>query len=181
MIKDIVYREDREEPHYATTRIEGYSTQGIYSCPITHKVYPLMQKGQYCTSEERMARLIIRVLRESLNVKTLGLFLDSDSRGKSVKQRTLERYLGWKNYNRDLYTQVRKGLRETGFVTIPTKYCAYDEFYIVPTGNLDITDGRIGDVPDDITKGKLKNLFLKAQKSKVGSRVLAERLMTLIA
>ena len=181
VIKDIVYREDREEPHYATTRIEGYSTQGIYSCPITHKVYPLMQRGQYCTSEERMARLIIRVLRESLNVKTLGLFLDSDSRGKSVKQRTLERYLGWKNYNRDLYTQVRKGLRETGFVTIPTKYCAYDEFYIVPTGNLDITDGRIGDVPDDITKGKLKNLFLKAQKSKVGSRVLAERLMTLIA
>ena len=59
--------------------------------------------------------------------------------------------------------------------------CIRDRFYIVPSGNMQIDDGRIGDVPDDITKGKLKNLFLKAQKSKVGSRVLAERLMTLIA
>ena len=76
---------------------------------------------------------------------------------------------------------MRKGVKANGFATIATKYCAYDEFYIVPTGNMQIDDGRIGDVPDGITKGKLKTLFAKAQKNKVGSRVLAERLMTLIA
>ena len=168
-------------PRHNIRPIRGYSQQGVYECPITRKVYPIMVQGTYVHEYEAQCRLLLTVLRESYGIKTLGIFLDNDSHGKSVKSRVLERYLGWRNYNRDLWARVRKGVKANGFATIATKYCAYDEFYIVPTGNMQIDDGRIGDVPDDITKGKLKTLFLKAQKNKVGSRVLAERLMTLIA
>ena len=168
-------------PRHITRPIRGYSQQGVYECPITRKVYPIMQKGTYTHEYEAQCRLILTVLRETYNVKTLGIFLDNESYGKSVKVRVLEKYLGWRQYNRDLYAKVRKGIKANGFATIATKYCAYDEFYIVPSGNIQIDDGRIGEVPDDITKGKLKSLFLKAQKNKVGSRILAERLMSLIA
>ena len=168
-------------PKPITRPIRGYSQQGVYECPITRKVYPIMQKGTYTHEYEAQCRLILTVLRETYNVKTLGIFLDNESYGKSVKVRVLEKYLGWRQYNRDLYAKVRKGIKANGFATIATKYCAYDEFYIVPSGNIQIDDGRIGEVPDDITKGKLKSLFLKAQKNKVGSRILAERLMSLIA
>ena len=168
-------------PRHNIRPIRGYSQQGVYECPITRRVYPVMVKGTYVHEYEAQCRLILTVLRETYGIKTLGIFLDNDSHGKSVKSRVLERYLGWRNYNRDLWARVRKGVKANGFATIATKYCAYDEFYIVPTGNMQIDDGRIGDVPDGITKGKLKTLFAKAQKNKVGSRVLAERLMTLIA
>ena len=35
----------------------------------------------------------------------------------------------------------------------------------------------MGDVDEDITKGKLKTLFAKAQKGKFGSRILADKMM----
>ena len=126
-------------------------------------------------------RLLVRLLRESHQVRTLGIFLDNDSAGKTIKRRTLEKWLGWYNYNKELYAEVRKGAKKNGFATIPTQYCAYDEFYVVPAGTMKITDDGLTDVDENTSKGKLKTAFMKSQKGKFGSRILADRMMSLIA
>ena len=126
-------------------------------------------------------RLLVRLLRESHQVRTLGIFLDNDSTGKAIKRRTLEKWLGWYNYNKELYAEVRKGAKKNGFATIPTQYCAYDEFYVVPAGTMKITDDGLIDVDENTSKGKLKTAFMKSQKGKFGSRILADRMMNLIA
>jgi len=72
--------------------------------------------------------------------------------------------------------QVRKGVKRDGFATIK-ELAGYNEYYIVPTGSTVIEDGSLGDIDADITKGKLKTLFAKAQKGKFGSRILADKMM----
>ena len=172
---DRVFRGD--ETHHAGGRFDGYGVQGIYESAITRKVYRLDKICKYHTYKyDRQVNLLIRLLRDDHNVNTIGIFLDNESRGKSVKRKHIEKYLGWFNYNKDAHGVVRAGVKKNGFATIKD-LAGYNEYYIVPTGSTIIEDGRIGDVDADITKGKLKTLFAKAQKGKFGSRILADRMM----
>ena len=165
--------------HYGS-RFDGYGVQGVYESPITRKVYKLDRICKFAYYKyDRQVNLLIRLLRDDHNVNTIGIFLDNESRGKTVKRKHLEKYLGWFNYNKEGHMQVRKGLKKDGFVTIK-ELAGYNEYYIVPTGSTIIEDGRLGDIDADITKGKLKTLFAKAQKGKFGSRILADRIMNLL-
>ena len=163
--------------HHASGRFDGYGVQGIYESPITRKQYRLDKMCKYYSYKyDRQVNLLIKLLREDHNVNTIGIFLDNESRGKTVKRRHLEKYLGWYNFNKDAHIKVRKGVKKDGFASIKD-LAGYNEYYIVPTGRTVIEDGRIGDVDEDITKGKLKTLFTKAQKVKFGSRILADKMM----
>ena len=166
-----------DESHYAAGRFDGYGVQGIYESPITRKQYNLDKVAKYYSYKyDRQVNLLIRLLRDDYNVNTIGIFLDNESRGKSVKRKHIEKYLGWHNFNREAHAKVRAGVKKEGFATIKD-LAGYNEYYIVPTGSTIIEDGRIGDVDEDITKGKLKTLFAKAQKGKFGSRILADKMM----
>jgi len=166
-----------DESHYAAGRFDGYGVQGIYESPITRKQYRLDKICKYYTYKyDRQVNLLIRLLREDHNVNTIGIFLDNESRGKSVKRKHIEKYLGWFNYNKDAHIKVRQGVKKEGFATIKD-LAGYNEYYIVPTGSTIIEDGRLGDIDADISKGKLKTLFAKAQKGKFGSRILADKMM----
>ena len=179
VIKDIA-PEDRRMRRVNSLR--SYGSQSVYTCPITRKSYKLDDQAPFRVHMyNAQVRLLVRLLRESHNVRTLGIFLDNDSAGKTIKRRSLEKWLGWYNYNKDLYAKVRKGAKKNGFATIPTKYCAYDEFYVVPSGTMQINDQGLTDVDENTSKGKLKTAFMKSQKGKFGSRILADRMMSLIA
>ena len=166
-----------DESHYAAGRFDGYGVQGIYESPITRKQYNLDKVAKYYSYKyDRQVNLLIRLLRDDYNGNTIGIFLYNESRGKSVKRKHIEKYLGWHNYNREAHAKVRAGVKKNGFATIKD-LAGYNEYYIVPTGSTIIEDGRLGDVDADITKGKLKTLFAKAQKGKFGSRILADKMM----
>ena len=180
---DIIADIDPENPARRRGRgLRTYGTESVYTCPITRKAYKIAEMAPFRVHMyNAQVRLLVTLLRESHGVKTLGIFLDHDSAGKSIKRRSLEKWLGWFNYNRDLYAEVRKGAKVNGFATIPTKYCSYDEFYVVPAGVMQINDNGLTDVDENTSKGKLKTAFMKSQKGKFGSRILADRMMSLIA
>jgi len=164
--------------HHASGCFDGYGVQGIYESPITRKQYRLDKMCKfYSYKYDRQVNLLIRLLRDDYNVNTIGIFLDNESRGKTVKRRHIEKYLGWHNFNKEAHAKVRAGVKKDGFATIK-ELAGYNEYYIIPTGSTIIEDGRIGDVDEDITKGKLKSLFAKAQKGRFGSRILADKMMS---
>ena len=172
---DRVYMGD--DAHHNAGRFDGYGVQGIYESVITRKQYRLDKICKYYTNKyDRQVNLLIRLLRDDHNINTIGIFLDNESRGKTVKRRHIEKYLGWFNFNREAHAKVRLGVKKNGFASIKD-LAGYNEYYIVPTGSTVIEDGRIGDVDEDITKNKLKTLFVKAQKVKFGSRILADKMM----
>ena len=51
---------------------------------------------------------------------------------------SLKKYLGWYSFNREAHKAARKQCRTEGFATVKT--AGYDEYYLVPTGSIQISD-----------------------------------------
>ena len=111
-------------------------------------------------------------------MNTIGIFLDNQSKGRSVRRKVLEHYLGWFSMNKEAHAKVRAGIKKNGFATITN--AGYNEYYIIPAGSTEIHDGGLHDVDENTSKSKLKTAFVKSQKNKFGSRILADKMLNLI-
>ena len=125
-----------------------------------------------------VADQIIAMLKHRYGIRTIGLFLDGESNGRTIKQRTLEQYLGWKYHNQEEFVRVRAEIRKTGVgsVSVPS----FDEYYLVPVGKIQDTAEEL-EIDGDWTAGKIKNAFSKHQTQRFGNKVLVNRMMDVIA
>ena len=161
-------------------RMDGYGMQSIYQDPYTRKTYNLKNMTKYWAYKyQRQVVFLLRILRDRYGINTIGIFLDTSSHGKTVKRKLLETHLGWYSMNKEAHSKVRAGVKKNGFATIIDS-AGYNEYYIVPSGSLEIRDAGIQGVDENTTKTKLKTAFMKSQKNKFGSRILADRMLTLI-
>ena len=161
-------------------RMDGFGMQAVYNDPYTRKTYHMKDMTKYWTYKyQRQVIFLLRVMRDRYGINTIGIFLDSGSRGKSVGRKLLESHLGWYSMNREAHAKVRAGIKKDGFATIKDT-SGYNEYYIVPCGSLGISDAGILGVDENTTKSKLKTAFMKSQKNKFGSRILADRMLSLI-
>ena len=161
-------------------RMDGYGMQSVYQDPYTRKTYNLKDMSKYWTYKyQRQVIFLLRIMRDRYGINTIGVFLDTSSHGKSVKRKLLEAHLGWYSMNKEAHMKVRQGVKKDGFATIKDT-SGYNEYYIVPAGTMGIHDAGILGVDENTSKGQLKTAFMKSQKNKFGSRILADRMLTLI-
>ena len=155
----------------------------IFDDPTSRKTYEVYNRRQRMSrwryDGEEQTEFLIKLLKVRNNINTVGIYLES---GNTIQRGIMEKYLGWYNYNRDLHKKVRRQGRADGFITIKTS--GFDEYYIMPTGKIMISDFTGLPLDDgeasNMTKGKLKNIFAKNQKSKFGNRVMVNRMVDLI-
>jgi hypothetical protein len=177
------YDENLEKKYPVTFIPSGHKAQVIYDDPITRKTYKVnnpMGKWLRAWQGEEQSQFLLRLLKDRYDINTIGIFLDSN---RQLGRGLLERYLGWFSMNRAAHKKARKECRTHGFATVKTG--GFDEYYLVPSGSVQISDETGLDIDRDeasaMKKGQLKNLFAKNQKRKFGNRVLANRMMDLIA
>ena len=164
---------------YKGGRMDGYAVKGVFNDPLTRKVYHMDKVTDYYARRyDREVVLLIRLLRDRYGVNTIGIFLDNQSHGKTVRRKILEHYLGWFSMNKEAHAKVRAAARKDGFATITN--AGYNEYYIVPAGSTEIHAGGLHDVDENTSKSKLKTAFVKSQKNKFGSRILADKMLNLI-
>jgi hypothetical protein len=160
--------------------MDGYGMQSIYQDPYTHKTYLIKDMTKYWTYKyQKQVVFLLRILRDRYGINTIGIFLDNASHGKTVKRKLLETHLGWYSMNKEAHMKVRQGIKKDGFATIINS-AGYNEYYIVPCGSMGISNDGLHGVDENTTKGKLKTAFMKSQKNKFGSRILADRMLSLI-
>jgi len=179
------YGDDLEETnrHYKFIGRPGYSNRMFFDDPMSRKTYeierPKNGRMSYRYDGQDQVAFLIKLLRVRNDINAIGIYLDA---GNTVGRKTMEKYLGWYNYNRDLHKKIRKQGRKDGFITI--RSAGYDEYYIMPTGRIEIQDDYGLPLEDgeasNMSKGKLKNIFAKNQKSKFGNRVMVNRMVDLI-
>ena len=56
----------------------------------------------------------------------------------------------------------------------------YDEYYLISSKSLEIKDEGLG-IDSDMTKGRMKNAFVKAQKGKIANKQMLSRFAELVA
>jgi len=169
--------------HWKPISSRRYSSNRlIFDDPKSRKTYEIGNRGKqkmWRYDGEEQTEFLIKLLKIRNDINAIGIFLES---GNTIQRRTMEKYLGWYQYTKDLHKKVRRQGRADGFVTIKTS--GFDEYYIMPTGKIRIQDDYGLPLEDgeasDMTKGKLKNIFAKNQKSKFGNRVMVNRMIDLI-
>ena len=70
-------------------------------------------------------------------------------------------------------------MKENGFCVVET--AGYDEYYILARKNLRIEDNGLDGIKSDMTKGKMKNAFVKAQQGKIANKKMLSKFAELVA
>jgi len=100
-------------------------------------------------------------LHDAKNIKNLRwTFTDGSESGNQSFERACSEY------------------RKQNFTTLPN--ASYDEYFIVK-GNTEVSFDALEDLDDDASYTKLKNAFMKGNNNKKSSRVIANRIIDLIA
>ena len=176
------------EDELDSAKHKGYNripnrAQVLFDDPRTRKTYDVNQSQdsvlRYHYNGANQLIFLLNVLKDRNDVNTIGIFLSSE---RGLPRQLLENYFGWYSLNRDKHKAARKEVKDYGFATI--RNAGYDEYYLMPTGSVQIDDSGIplkDGEGESLTKGKLKTIFVKSQKRKFGNRVLVNRMMDLIA
>jgi len=146
----------------------SWNTVKHYVDPITKK--QIKQIGRDGASETD-AHLKILKARTGCNV--VGFYLS-----KSTKNGTLRKNdLYWLFPNRNL-DEVRAEFRKNRLAVADS--FGYDEYYVIPTGNLSLEDEELA-VSSEMTKGRMAKAFAKHMKNKTLNRVLLNKFVNQIA
>ena len=187
MSKVIVDEDDEEIINDPLRR--GYMSCSSYrnNCailedPLTRKTYKLeeLTQGWRNSDEKLQERAVLTLLKDRYNLNVIGIFLDNESNGRSLRVSTLNGFLGYK-YGEDgikRHKDARQMCRKTGVA--PIEQIGYDEFYIVPSGTMQDYVPSL-EIDGNMSVGKIKNAFKKNQTSKFGNKVLVNRMMDIIA
>ena len=175
------YDAEDEENYKGYTKIP-HRAQVMFDDPKTRKTYDVDAARQtnlrWSYSGANQVVFLLTILKDRYDINTIGIFLTSE---RGLPRSLLEQYLGWFSFNRALHKAARKECKTAGFATI--RNAGYDEYYLVPTGTVQIDDSGIpleDGEGENLTKGKLKNIFVKSQKRKFGNRILVNQMMDLI-
>ena len=174
-----IYRGEKERAGIISW---GVADKVIYEDPVSRKHYNIsefMGRGSrdsiWVRKGEAQCKFLLTLLKDRYGINNVGIYLSSGAR---IQRRELERYLGWHNYNKEKHQKARKAIRKDGFATITN--AGFDEYYIMPTGKMEMHDGTAYSIDDNWTASKIKRVFAKSLNQKFGSRVLVDRLMNWI-
>ena len=160
--------------------LSGYGVAAVFFDPKTYRVYKLddfQYEGGFTRNEGKQELFLLKLLKDRYGINLIGIYLESSS--NTIRQKTLEKYLGWRTYNREAYQLHRKQGRKDGFITL--KNAGYDEYYLVPTGKIKISDtDHMEFLTGTESNGKIKTAFTKNLNQKFGNRVLINRIVELI-
>jgi hypothetical protein len=57
----------------------------------------------------------------------------------------------------------------------------YDELFILPAKDVEVTSNNTGDIEEGLSKAKLKTKFLKGRKKSITSKIMLNKMVELIA
>ena len=165
----------REHGHRATGRMtwvasncSTYSAVKHYVDPVTKTQVKLPYRD---SSGETDAHLKILKARTGCNV--IGFYLASSTPNGSIRSNDLRYLFPFKNLD-----EVRAEVRKNKMAVADS--FGYDEYYVIPTGNMKLEDEKL-EVNSDMTKGRMAKAFMKHMRNKTLNRVLLNKFVEQIA
>ena len=138
-------------------------------------------KKEYMTSYREMTDSLLDALRERTGTKVLGFYIAS---GKKIDRYTLEKYFPVYSYDKKQKVFDRKKVmaeyRKNKCLVVKHN-SAYDEFYLLAGGNLQVSDGQMATPSENAKKSEIKRLFTSTLKENKDSRVVLNKFISQVA
>ena len=171
---------DEKELRYMTKQPGGYYIANTnYESNLVLR--DTKTKKEYMTSYREMTDSLLDALRERTGTKVLGFYISS---GKKIDRYTLEKYFPVYSYDKKQKIFDRKKVmaeyRKNKCLVVKHN-SAYDEFYLLAGGNLQVSDGQMATPSENAKKSEIKRLFTSTLKENKDSRVVLNKFISQVA
>ena len=124
---------------------------------------------------------LLDALRNRTGTKVLGFYVAS---GKKIDRWTMDRFFPQYSYDKTEKVFDRKKvmaeMRKNKCLVVKHN-TAYDEFYLLAGGNLQVSDGQMATPSDNAKKSEIKRLFTSTLKQNKDSRVVLNKFISQVA
>ena len=139
-------------------------------------------KKEYTNSGRReMTDHLLDALRNRTGTKVLGFYIAS---GKKIDRWTMDRFFPQYSYDQSEKVFDRKKVtaeyRKNKCLVVKHN-TAYDEFYLLAGGNLQVSDGQMATPSENAKKSEIKRLFTSTLKQNKDSRVVLNKFISQVA
>ena len=140
----------------------GRMTQNVIVDPITKRHY---SPGRY---GDRDTRYFLEALKDRTGSRVAGFFI-TPARMNSFRQE-----VSWiVGGNWEKIADLHKEVKDNSFAVIEGDL-GYDQFYILSDKDLNVEPEAVN-FNSDMTKGRMKNAFVKSRKNKIANKAMLSR------
>ena len=174
--------EDIKNNRYISKHLGGYYITNTDSYDNNLVLRDTKTKKEYNIDRLRnMTEQLLDALRERTGTKVLGFYISS---GKKIDRYTLNKYFPHYSYDKKEKVFDRKKVmaeyRKNKCLVVKHN-SAYDEFYLLAGGNLQVSDGQMATPSENAKKSEIKRLFTSTLKENKDSRVVLNKFISQVA
>ena len=174
--------EDIKNSRYISKHLGGYYITNTDSYDNNLVLRDTKTKKEYNIDRMRnMTEQLLDALRERTGTKVLGFYISS---GKKIDRYTLNKYFPHYSYDKKEKVFDRKKVMaeyRKNKCLIVKHNTAYDEFYLLAGGNLQVSDGQMATPSENAKKSEIKRLFTSTLKENKDSRVVLNKFISQVA
>ena len=153
---------DSESGDYSRYLSSGRNAKNIIVDPITKRHYSPPRYGERDTS------YFLEALKDRTGSRIAGFFI-APSRKNTFRQEV--NWIIGGDYMK--VEELHKEMKENSFAVIEGDV-GYDQFYILSDKDLNVEAAEV-EFGSDMTKGRMKNAFVKSRKNKIANKVMLSR------
>ena len=147
-----------------------YSSTTIIVDPITKKHYSLNSTQQL----DGVDSMLLRVLGDRTKARVIGFYIAPTNNKKYFL-----REAGYSGVEWSQHEKIWDGMKKNNFIVLEdTK--GYDQYIWVSSKSLNINNNDIA-IDSDMTKGRMKNAFVKQRQGKFGNKVMLSKLAEFVS
>ena len=118
-------------------------------------------------------KVLLEILKDRTGTTLAGFHITS------ANKRTFNNDLGYTTIPWEKRDELWTDMKKNGFCVVADS--GYDEYYILSSKNLKVDDDSIVQIESDMTKNKMKNVFINAQKGKIANKKMLSQFAKLVA
>ncbi len=164
------YWDRNEEGDLAMTE-GGYRGRYVITDPVTKLHYSKKFAHAY---DGGVSTNLLEALADRTDARVAGFYI-------APMGRHFSREVSWlANGDYEKVAQMRDELKKSAFTIVENDLMGYQQFFVLSDKHLKVEDVAL-EIDDDMTKGKMKNAFIKSRKNKIGNKAMLSKFCEFVA
>ena len=146
----------------------SYKSRTVITDPVTKLHYDNRGAG----FDGGQAVNLLKALKDRTECRVIGFYI-------APMGRQFNREVSWMTNNYEALDKMKKDLKDNAF-TILDSDVGYEQFFILSDKSLKVEGGEL-EIDDKMTKGRMKNAFIKSRKNKIGNKAMLSKFCEFVA
>ena len=140
----------------------SYRARTVITDPVTKLHYDNSSAG----FDGGQATNLLKALKDRTQCRVIGFYI-------APMGRQFSREVSWMTRSYEELEKMKKDLKDNAF-TILDSDVGYEQFFILSDKSLKVETGEL-EIEDGMTKGRMKNAFIKSRKNKIGNKAMLSK------